>query len=1149
MRSPFDGGLGPGGARTLYVLGLIAAVKAVALIGIAEALARGIAHLFAGSTDVTTAVQLGAAAVLARAAATWAGQWFAARASLGAKEQLRARLADRLIDDPSTDVGAATVLATRGLDDLDPYYRTVLPAAMGAAVIPLTIGLRILAADWLSALIVALTVPLIPVFMILIGQHTRDRVDEAAGALERLSDHLVELARGLPVLVGLGRVAEQAQALRGISDDHRRRTLATLRTAFLSALALELIATISVALVAVTIGIRLVGGDLPLEVGLLVLILAPECYAPLREVGTAFHAAQDGIGALRRSRDLLSAPVALAPVATTGWHSNAHGRETVVDVRGVEILFAGRRDPVRVPHLRMRGGETVALTGPSGAGKSTVLRLLAGRLATGRSATVTGESSIDGPVAWLSQHPRTIGDTVLDEMRRWATPESEPRIGGLLSRLNLGHLTDSAPAALSPGEIRRLAVARILLRVEAGAHVVLLDEPTAHLDDDAADAVVALIGELRGGVALILVSHDPRVLALAEREIAIGGESVSGPADEASPSDHAAPARARPAGSTSVVDADTARLALSKNSDRSAGRIGPERPAEASEVLLSARGEERRTAWRELGRLLRPVAGRLVGSVLLGTVAALSAAALTATSGWLIVRAAEQPPIMYLLVAIVGVRFFGLARSVLRYAERLVTHDAVFASTGALRHRLWMAVAARGTASPALRTTGAALDTLVTTADRIRDLVPRVVVPPLVGLVTAGAGVLAVALLHAPAAPFLLVALVMAMVVAPIVALVADRRAGALEGALRSDVTRRLANLLGAADDLRANGVDTAARAEVAALDARAGRLARRGAGATGLAGAVVVLALAGCAVAMLAVSTPAVAAGQLSVEVVAVLALLPLALIDPAVAVVDAVQQAPDLFASIRREQPVLDVPTASGGGTGTVESIDALLIDDLSARWPESRSAAFAGVTADVSRGEWLAVTGPSGSGKSTLLSVLLGYLHVHRGGYRIDDSGAVVDATTLAAVSLRSHLAWCPQEAHVFASTIRGNLLLGRGRDDPPSETEMFDALDAVGLGTLVREATDGLNTPVGSGGSGLSGGERQRLAVARALLARADVVLLDEPTAHLDGPTADGMMRDLRGALADRTVVLVSHRAADLLPTDVELRLGERKSVRR
>lgn len=1143
MRSPFAGGIGPGGARTLYVLGLIAAVKAVALIGVAEALARGIAGLFTGSTDVTTAIQIGAVAVLARAGATWAGQWFATRASLGAKEQLRAQLADRMIADPGTDVGAATALATRGLDDLDPYHRTVLPAAMGAAVIPLTIGLRILAADWLSALIVVLTVPLIPVFMILIGQHTRDRVDEAAGALDRLADHLVELARGLPVLVGLGRVAEQADSLRAISDDHRQRTIATLRTAFLSALALELIATISVALVAVTIGIRLVGGDLPLEVGLLVLILAPECYAPLREVGVAFHAAQDGVGALRRTSELLDSPVEVVSTAPGVEREPAPARRgSAVEARDVEIRFSGRVGAVTVPSLLVEDGDTVALTGPSGAGKSTVLRLLAGRLATGRSATMSGEIRVDGAVAWLPQHPRTIGDTVLDEMRRWAAPESEPRIHELLGRVGLGGLEQAAPAALSPGELRRLAVARTLLRVDAGARVVLLDEPTAHLDDDTADAVVSLIAELRGRVALVLVSHDPRVLRLAARSIEIGVDGISETASLSGP--------------VPAADAtQTLSPALSRNFDSSAGGIGSEGPAGESGVLLSARHErgardERDgAAWRQLGQLLRPVAGRLVASVLLGTVAALSAAALTATSGWLIVRAAEQPPIMYLLVAIVGVRFFGLARSVLRYAERLVTHDAVFASAGTLRHRLWLAVAARGTASPVLRTSGAALDTLITTADRIRDLLPRVVVPPLVGVVTAGAAVVAVALLHAPAAPVLVATLLVAMVGAPLIALAADRRAGASEGDLRSQVTRRLAALLGAADDLRANGVDPAARAEVAVLDARAGRLARRGAGATGLAGAIVVSALAGCAVAMLAVAAPAVAAGQLTVEVVAVLALLPLALIDPAVAVVDAVQQVPDLLASIRRVQPVLDVHAVASQEGASVEHVDAVVMDDLAARWPESPRPAFEGVTADVARGEWLAVTGPSGSGKSTLLSVLLGYLSADRGRYLVEDDGRIVDAGTLEPDSLRARLAWCPQEAHVFASSIRGNLLLGRGRDDSPSDAEMLRVLGSVGLGRLVDATSQGLDTMVGSEGSGLSGGERQRLAVARALLARADVVLLDEPTAHLDGPTADEMMRDLREALAERTVVLVTHRAADLLPTDVVLRLDRREPALR
>ncbi|BDI23119.1 thiol reductant ABC exporter subunit CydD [Herbiconiux sp. L3-i23] len=1097
MRSPFAAGFGPGGARTLYVLGLLAAVKAAGLLGIAEALARGISSLFDGSDSWRDALLLGFAAVVARAAAAWLTQWYATRASLGAKETLRAQLTERMLEGSDLRVGEATTLATRGLDDLDPYYRTVLPTAIGAAVIPLAVGARILSADWLSALIVVLTVPLIPVFMILIGQYTRDRVDAAAGALSRLADHLVELARGLPVLVGLGRVDEQSAALHRISEQYRVRTLATLRTAFLSSLALELIATISVAVVAVTVGIRLVNGDMDLGTGLLVLILAPECYTPLREVGVAFHASQDGVAALDRVR------AALDRARPRRVLDRARSIAGAIEVDRLHVVYAGREDAA-VDRLSfdVSHGERVALVGRSGAGKSTVLRVLAGRLDTGDGVSVDGTVVTTGSVAWLPQHPSTVGETVEEELRLYTGDGGAARRDELVDALGLAALLRREPAELSPGELRRVAFARALLRVEDGATVLLLDEPTAHLDSRTARIVERLIAEL-GAVTVVLVSHDPRVVALADRVITVDGSDIHG------------------SGADVVASAPTDEAV-------SAGFAAPA-PAAATDSPLGTAA-----VLRLLAALFRPVAGRLAAAVALGALAAMSAAALTAVSGWLIVRAAEQPAIMYLLVAIVGVRFFGIARSVLRYSERLVTHDAVFGSVTTLRDRLWSAIAARGTASPALRRGGTALDLLVVTADQVRDLAPRVLLPPFVALATGVASLIAVALLHPAVLAPMAAVVAVCLLIAPAIALAADRRASADERALRARAARRLASTLTAADDLSANAVADRVREGLAALDAEAGREARRSSWALGLGNALTVAALGGAAVAMIALAAPAVVAGTLPVEVVGVLALLPLGLIDPMLAAVEAVQQWPALAGGLRRLGPVLEpVDRRDDGALPAAPSVGTVTLDELSARWPGADAPAFAGVTATAARGEWLAVSGPSGSGKTTLLSVLLRYLDPAAGRYSLDDR----DALSFADASVRERLAWCPQEAHLFSSTIRGNLLLARPSDDRPDEAELHEVLSRVGLGPLVEGMSDGLDTLVGDAGANLSGGERQRLAVARALLSRADVVLLDEPTAHLDAPTAAQLMGDLREALADRAVVLVSHRPDDF-------RLGDR-----
>jgi len=1047
--------------RTLFVFGLLAALKAAGLVGIAQAVASGIVAGIAGG-GLRDALLLGLASGLLRAAVTWATPVYAARSAIARKQQLRHRAAERLLAG-GVHGGGAAVTATVGLDELDGYYRSVIPAVVTAATVPLLIGARILFADWVSALIIVVTVPLVPVFMALVGMHTKERADAASAALQRLSDHLVELARGLPVLVGLGRVEEQSAALRAVSEKHRATTMTTLRSAFLSSLVLELISTLSVAVVAVFVGLRLVNGDLPLEVGLLALVLAPECFAPFRELGSAFHASQDGLAALRRVREL---PEPAAERRVPG--ARIHVEDLVVRYdRAVVEGF----------DLVLDRGTVVSLEGPSGAGKSTVLGVLAGVIAPDRGM-VTG---IDPDrVAWVPQHPAVVADTVRHEVELYGDA------AGVLERLGLEHLADADPQRLSPGELRRLAVARGLARVAAGADLLLLDEPTAHLDPAHARLVERAIDGLRGTVTIVFASHETGMTRLADRRVLLGAQGGARSVAEEAPV--LPPAELPP--KTQEISAEGA--------------------------LLSAQLGELRAFLLHFGRGPWRGAARLAAAVGLGAGATLFAVTLTALSGWLVVRASEQPPIMYLTVAIVGVRFFGLGRAGLRYAERLVTHDGVLSAVTGLRMRLWAGLAQRGVASRSLATGAVALDYLVGAADRVRDLVPRVILPPAAAGVTAAAALVAVALLHPAALPLLVGILLVGLVAAPAVALLADRAASTRVAAAQSAVLRRFTSALAAVDDLRANGIAPRMLEQLDGLDAAAGLQSRRGALALGLGHAVAVLA--GTVGAMLMLTTPPVAG-----PVLAILVLLPLALVDPMLATVDAVQQWPALRAALAKVGAVTLPEALEGRGSSSSSASRAsasapLELDALTVAWPGTEP--FGPLTATARPGEWIVVEGPSGSGKSTLLATLMGFLPAA--------SGTITGAD-------RTRMAWCPQEGHLFDSTIRGNLLLARGHDDRPTDEELRHVLDVTALPFDLDER-------VGPGGSHLSGGERQRLAVARTLLTRAEIVLLDEPTAHLDAANADRLMANLRAELADRIVVLVTHHPSERRVGDARLLLA-------
>lgn len=1066
--------------RSLYLLGLLAALRAGGLVLIAEAVARGIVAVGAGELQVDSirlVLVLGISGALLRSGAEWATSVVARRIATTVKRDLRSQLW-RSIADGNAAGGGDAVLVADGLDDLDDYFTATIPAVIAAAVIPLLVGLRILGADWLSAAIVVLTLPLVPLFMVLIGKHTQQRTDAALNALTRLGDHLSELARGLPVLVGLGRVAEQTAALDGIQTKYRARTQETLRWAFLSALALELIATISVAIVAVFLGLRLLNGTMQLEPALLALILAPECFNALREVGTAFHASQDGLSALDRAKTFL-ARVSRRDVRTRG---------TTTRVQDLTVQYEGR-DEAAIESITGELTGITAITGPSGAGKSTLLAAIVGALPV--EATVSGRvEGVDADsVAWAPQAPHAFA----------ATPREELAIYGadvaLLAEVGLSARADAAISELSPGELRRLALIRALARVDVGATLLVLDEPTAHLDAQSAQQAREAILRRATRCTIVLASHEPETLALATGTIVVGASMTHDAADSA------------------PVEADEAALA----------------PAAVSEVVTAAKPGRRLT----LRALLRPHRWISIASILLAALAVGLGAALTAISGWLIVRASVEQYIMYLLVAIVGVRAFGIGRAVARYAERLVTHRAAFDVVDALRLRLWRSIAARGAGSRRLLEGGSPLDYLVTLANDLRDQLPRVLAPIGAGIIVIVGTIITAAFVTPHVVWLVAIMLIASVALAATVAIISERGAGADRIAARSEIVRGTSALAWAAADLRANGVSHAALRDLRIAADNLADAERRAARSAGFGVAIVTFG-----VVLLAVLIPVLSNGM-PAELVAVVTLLTLALLEPLVALVAAVHRVPAMRALLARLGPILEPAPSAPWGSASVEDVERVVLESISVRYPGMAEPAVSGVGGIAERGRWLVLDGPSGSGKSTILSAVMGALPVAAGSISANET-ALQDWDEQA---WKSRVAWCPQDAYVFDSTLRGNLMLARSREDAPDDATMLHALDQAGLTGLLGELADGLDARVGAGGSALSGGERQRLAVARALLTRSEVILLDEPTAHLDEPTAAAMMTDVRAATADRVVMLVSHRRADRHAGDSIVRLRD------
>ena len=1226
----------------------------------------GLGGIFGDADTITPGlIAVAVAALLVRSGTDYLLAVSAQRAASGAKSQIRSALLKRVLATGGADTpegtGATAVLLSRGLNALDDYYTKTLTAFVSTAIVPFILWVVVAALDWMSAMVLACTLPLIPVFMILIGKNTRDETAEAQAELHRLSDHILELVRGLPVIIGLGRERAQTRSMNALGQRYRERTMQTLRSAFMSSLALELITTISVALIAVLIGVRLVNGTLGLDTAILVLLLAPECYQPLRDVGAAYHQSEDGVAALRSAQKIIDAPLPAAAADSATQDSTAQGavsqraQPSTISVEDLSVSYPAR--PAVLTNLSLNldrrvatgngeRGAVIGVMGESGCGKSTLLNVFSGAVREGLVPTgseepvhLTGSVTGLGTTLVIPQSPVFTAPTVQTEMALYALSATEAEreraaallgeamdskklsvtdaesalLVGPLAQLGMEKLTALEPGALSAGQARRLAVARTLARAEAiyraGGEqtmlTVLVDEPTAHLDAYSAYLVTRALHRLAElGATVLIVTH--------EQELAAGCDTLVRAVQTAQ-------------GYTWTAEANTARVAVPAQApahllkDReeyeaeSTAPAGASAAAEVKEVEPAGLFASLHTLKELTGIGVRAA----TGPVIMAAITSLMAAALTALSGWLIVRAAEGPAMMYLMVAIVGVRFFGLGRACARYAERLMTHSKVLAAANILRLRAWVGAWQSVSSVRALLRGDALLERLVGGIDELRDGVPRVIIPPAAHLLVMTAALITTACILPQALIPVLLAVLVSTFVAPWIVLRADARAESLARRSTAQMLRLGTGMLSAAEDLRANGVATTAEKANGALDAENLSALQKGSTAQGVGRTLVTLSWFGAALASAVIAYPLAVDGTVRAPEAAIVVLLCTGMLESSLGHVEAVRSWPAfsrLLATIapsvrdvslegvvatstlKRSVPTeaevdthvlprrverlraraeaemeelleadrqrahrfarpesaagskSDTPRPPKPGEPTLVSCGtpqelgvkvtepALSLQDAAARWPGMDHPVFTDLNMNARAGSWTAVTGPSGSGKSTVLATVLGFLPL--------ESGCVLaSGEVLEGEQLRGYAAWCPQAAHIFESTLEGNLMLARDRSDRPSEEELIEVLRRVGLGEWFDALPQGLRTPVGAGGSFLSGGQRQRLAVARALLVNSPVLLLDEPTAHLDAESARALMADLDAATRSSSVatVLVSHRPEDIARCDEVVRL--------
>jgi len=1128
------------------------------------------------------------AVIVLRAASMWGLEAAAHQVAARVKEGLRRQLFDHLLalgparlgglgpegETPSAGgrTGELVNTAVEGIEALDAYYSQYLPQLALAVLVPLTYLVLVLPIDLLSAVVLLVTAPLIPVFMILIGQAAEALTGRQWATLSRLSAYFLDVLQGLTTLKILGRSRAQVEVIAAISERYRKTTLGVLRVTFLSALALELVSTLSTAVVAVQIGLRLLYGWVSFEEAFFIIVLAPEFYQPLRMLGTRFHAGMAGAAAGKRIFEILETPLpgraisaesddthptAAGAAALSGQVGDEH-RSPEIEFRNVSFTYPDGRQALSEVSLALPAGKRTALVGPSGAGKSTLAALLLGFLEPQQ-----GEICIDGLplgslapdawrslVAWVPQNPYLFHASVAENIRLARPDASLEQVAAAARLAHADQFIRALPdgydtvigergARLSGGQAQRLALARAFLK---DAPVLILDEATANLDPENEAEIQGAVETLMQGRTVLVIAHRLATVAGADRIYVLSGGRMLQAGEHRSLLDEGGLYR-------ELVEAGLAQVKDFPEPEQHGtppAHLDESRGIPAVEKGLAAPGEDARadqpgrdverlgaTFWR-LARLVWPQRGRILLAALLGFATVASSVGLMSASAYIIATAALHPSIAVLQVAIVGVRFFGLARGVFRYLERLVSHSVTFEVLARLRVWFYSALEPLAPARLMQYRGGDLLSRAIGDIASLENFYVRALAPPLVAaLAILGMGVFfsAYSLRLAAALVFFLLAGGVAL---PVGLRLLGRRPGRQALAARASLNVALVDGIQGMADLAAfgQGRRQAGKVASAGLELAGAQRAQAHLGGLQTAGVSLISSLGMWSILLLGI--PLVRSGNISGVDLAVLVLAALTSFEAVQPLALAAQyleqnlQAAGRLFQLVDARPEVEEPEKPH----PIPEIPSLEVRELTfayERAGENRDTVLEQLSFELPPGRKLAVVGPSGAGKSTLVNLLLRFWDYAAPG----NAGQILlNGQELACYrpeEVRSMLAVVSQNTYLFNATLRENLLIARPQ---ASESEILRAVAQAQLEALIERLPQGLDTWIGEGGLRLSAGERQRVAIARAILRDAPLLILDEATANLDTMTEREVLGAIHTLMEGRSTLMITHRLVSM-----------------
>ena len=1106
--------------------------------------------------------------IAGRAFLTWVNEVSANLVAVRIKTDLRERLFHHILNlGPAYTrrqrTGELTTAAVEGIEALDAYYSQYLPQLVVTALIPISILIVFFPLDLLSGIVMLVTAPLIPFFMIMIGKGAEVVTKQQYQTLSRLSAHFLDSLQGLTTLKLFNQSKAHTKNIENVSNQFRDATLGVLRITFLSALALELLATLSTAIIAVEIGFRLLYARMEFLEAFFILVLAPEFYLPLRNLGARFHAGMSGTTAAKRIYEILDTPITRSDdFSRQERTSEAVTTVESINIEDVSFTYPGETTPaLENINLQIDAGQHIALVGPSGAGKSTLVNLLlefiqptSGQITTDNQLRITNYE-LRNSISWVPQRPYLFHDTLAANIRLGDPDATYEEMIDSAKAAHLHEFIETLPekyetvigeggARLSGGQAQRLALARAFLK---NSPILILDEPTSSLDPETESLLEQSTHRLMQGRTVITIAHRLNTIFRADRIVVLKKGCIveEGTHHElmAKQGGYAGMVKAYAVATEEVksgkakskkLDTDESELQSSRHGSLEQFTNSPISNSQLSRSILLRLLAFLNGSWNWVGL-----------SILLSTLTIGSSVALIGTSSWLISTAALHPSVADLGVSVVGVRFFGISRGLFRYLERLVSHNVTFRLLARLRVWFYEKLEPLAPARLMEFKSGDLLARVMGDVETLENFYVRVLSPTLTAVLIG----LLVSIFFAsfyPTIAFVLIGFFIALgFLLPLLAQMVSRQAGQRLIAQRAELQSQLVDGIQGLADLLAFGRGKERLEQIAVIGDKYGATQKHMARINGVHSALGTLLTNLGLWLVLVLVIPQVRAGNIQSVMLGTFTLMTLAsfeAVNPlplAAQMWNASREAARRLFEVVDAEPVVSDQASVVSDQSQITNYE-LRFTHLTFSYPTQSTPALQNVSFTVPQGQAFAIVGPSGAGKSTIASLLLRFWEYEVGDIRLGE----IPLKALNQDEVRGRIALVSQNSYFFNTSIRENLRLAR-RGVRPEEMEA--AAKAAQIHDFVMNLPQGYDTLIGEQGLRLSGGERQRLAITRALLKDAPILILDEPTANLDPLTEKQVLETLFKTMKGKTTLLITHRLVGLENMDRVLVMKEGKIV--